>query len=262
MSNLKLLTNQSVAILGAASDADPASFLKKTNGWEGLEGVEFFDSNVSLPTVSLTNGPDASNDIENIVALMGAMSALTPAQAADERLWVTLTLGEYWDYAKSRYPISNAGIGGAKRKVETRTPAELLKESQKNWLRSHFFAGTARVRVRDNALSRLWWMGHYASRFNSYPLDDVLWRLIGPSQDVARTLLTDRPWIASSPNLANAVMGILMDDDKFGTRPDERYAFRRFVKGLDLLAGRRVLGYLSVSDLRSELEALYYKEMS
>jgi hypothetical protein len=261
MTNHKLLTNLSVAILGGASDGDPAAFFAKESGWANLEGIEFFESGVDIPEVALTIGADATNDVANIVTLFGAMSNLTPAQAADERLWVTITLGDHWEYAKSRYPIASAGVGGAKRSIETRSPAEQLKDSQRNWLRSHFFAGTARVRVRDNAVSRLWWLGHYASRFADYPLEDVLYRLIGPNQDVARTLLTDRPWIASSPHLAKAVMGILMDDDKFGKHDDERQAFRRFVKRLDLLAGRRVLGYLSVAELRKELEVIYYDEM-
>jgi len=261
MSNLQLLTNKSVSILGHCAEASPQEFVNKSHGCAEVDGLEFFESEIEHQAVGLRLGDDVSHDIENIVTLFGAMSSLTPSQAADERLWVTLTLGDYWEYAKSRYPLSSAGLGGAKREFETRSPAELLDAAQKNWLRSHYFAGTPRVRVRDSAVSRLWWMGHYASRFANYPLEDVLYRLIGPNQDVARTLLSDRPWIASSPHLSEAVMGILMDDAKFGTRQSERYAFRNFVKGLDLLAGRRVLGYLSVAELRHELEELYYKAM-
>lgn len=106
-------------------------------------------------------------------------------------------------------------------------------------------------------------MAHYAHGFEGHEAADVLEVLIGDNQDVMRTLVSDRPWISSSPNLATAIIEILMEDTTFKKRSqdEQRYGLRRFLRHVDLLAGRRVLGYLPVAELKAELTPEYYLKM-
>jgi hypothetical protein len=260
---MKLLTELSLAILQNHAGQHPDVFLAKPNPLDGLDGIEYFESPVTHNAVQLLPGSDVTHDFVNAQKLFSALPGLTPSQAADPRLWTTLSLTAYWDYAKSRYPITGAGLFGRLRKNDLRTQAERLAEAQQNWVRSHYFAGTPRVRLRDNAISRLWWMAHYANGFPGHNSSEVLEVLIGPNQDVMRTLVSDRPWISSSPNLATAIIEILLEDSTFAKRPAEerRYGFRRFLRHVDLLAGRRVLGYLPVADLKAELTPEYFAKM-
>ena len=263
MTKLRLLTAASVSVLRNVAGPHPAQFLGKADALEGVEGLELFESPIDFRYAALATGEGTGNDIENALTLFKSMPSLTPAQAADERLWVTLTLGRYWGYATSRFPISEAGLFGRQRKGETRSLSDRLAEAQQNWIKEHYFAGSPRIRLRGNAVSRLWWMAHYSSGFESYSTEEVMNRLIGKSQDLMRTLVFDRPSIASSPNLARAVIEILMNDSAFDKLPGEkrRHGFREFVMQIDLLAGRRVLSFLTTEELVKELQPIYAASM-
>jgi hypothetical protein len=260
---MKLLTDASLAILQDHAGKHPKDFLSAIDPLEGLGGLENFDAPVEHVVVDLIQGSDVANDFANALSLFAALPGLTPSQAADPRLWTTLTLKDYWAYATSRYPITGAGLFGRLRANDQRTQAERQADAHQNWVKTHYFAGTPRIRLRDNAVSRLWWMAHYANGFPGHEASEILEVLIGGNQDVMRTLVSDRPWLSSSPNLATAVIEILLEDETFTKRPAEerRYGFRRFLRHVDLLAGRRVLGYLPVADLKAELTPEYFVKM-
>lgn len=263
MTKLQVLTAASVSVLRNEAGGHPAQFLGKESALEGIVGLELFESPIDFRYSALSLGEQTEHDIANALTLFKSMPSLTAAQAADERLWVTLTLGRYWEYATSRFPISAVGLFGRQRKGETRSVAERLAEAQQNWIKEHYFAGSPRIRLRGNAVSRLWWMAHYSSGFEGFTTEEVMNRLLGKSQDLMRTLVFDRPWIASSPHLARAVIEILMNDTTFDSLPGDsrRHGFREFVMQIDLLAGRRVLSYLSTEDLVKELQPIYVASM-
>lgn len=263
MTKLRLLTATSISVLRNEAGSYPAQFLAKADALEGIEGLELFESPIDFRFSALVPGPGTENDIANALSLFDSMPSLTPAQAADERLWVTLTVGRYWEYATSRFPITSVGLFGRERKGESRSIADRLVEAQQNWVKEHFFAGSPRIRLRGNAVSRLWWMAHYSSGFDGFTTEQVMNRLIGNSQDLMRTLVFDRPWIASSPQLAQAVIEILMNDEEFDKLSGEkrRHGFRDFVMQIDLLAGRRVLSFLTTQDLVKELLPIYRTSM-
>jgi hypothetical protein len=263
MTNLEILTTASVAVLRHYAQSDPQGFLSQTSPLDAINGMKTFASPVSLRFAPLSLGTGTDSDISNAKIIYQSLVGITPAQAADERLWVTLVVRDYWDYSRSRFPLSEAGLFGRKKQGDTRSVDERLAEAKRNWIVEHYFAGTPRVRLRGNAVARLWWMAHYANGFESYTQDQILQRLAGGSQDLIRTLVYDRPAISSSPNLASAVIQLLMEDDEFDGRTGEqrRHGFRAFVKDIDLLAGRRVLSFLSKDALVDELKPLYMRSM-
>lgn len=263
MTKLRVLTASSVSVLRNVAGSQPAQFLSKDDALESIEGLELFESPIDFRFAALAPGSGTEHDIANALTLFKSLPTLTPAQAADERLWVTLTLGRYWEYATSRFPITEVGLFGRQRQGEARSLADRLAEAQQNWIKEHYFAGSPRIRLRGNAVSRLWWVAHYSSGFEGYTTEQVLNRLMGTSQDLMRTLVFDRPWIASSPHLARAVIEILMSDSTFDKLPGKqrRHGFRDFVMQIDLLAGRRVLSFLTTEELVKELKPIYVASM-
>lgn len=73
-------------------------------------------------------------DAYNAVELHKVLSSLSPAMAADQRLWAWLTHGRYFNYCQTRWPATNRNV------VLSR------------W----FFAKG----IQRNAIGRLWWSAH------------------------------------------------------------------------------------------------------
>lgn len=198
-------------------------------------------------------------DVENSLMALELLPELTSAQAADDRLWVTLANGPYKEYVQSRFPLhaTFSRTGG--------TEAQKAKEKKKatNHVFNHFFADTVRIRIRDNAISRLWWMGHYARSVEDVSnTREILTYLVGYDLDIASSFL-GRTSIAAAPSLASAILYALVHDADFGKRPSQerRENFRNFMKQIDLLAGRRILAFLSREELQPEITKLYEQKV-
>ena len=160
---------------------------------------------------------------------------LSSANATDERLWTTLCFGQYSDYARLRWPLERA-----------KTP--------KNHAQDHWFARTNRNRLRDNAISRLWWMAHIATRVPDASMDDVL-RTLFFNSDYRSSLLERN----TSANSINVVVSILSISQKaFGEGFDfHREKFRTFMKQVDFLGKRTSLPSLGQPELEELLSPVY-----
>ena len=91
-------------------------------------------------------GDPIRHDPENAVAVYLALAKLKPQEAAQERLWTHLCHVECAEYVRARWM--------------QRRP-EAIKEAVRN-VENHFFAHGNRALIRDNAISRLWWLGKIA----------------------------------------------------------------------------------------------------
>jgi hypothetical protein len=275
MSNLSVLTTDSVSRLRKKADRDPIGFLTSSNPLESIEELSTFESEIQYRSVTLTDAK-ATADTKNALKIFEALPGLTPALAADERVWVTLTLGEFWNYSRKRWPIDSArarsggsvAVGivgddtGSEESTSSIANSIAQMKSEHNWLTNHFFAAGTRARIRDNAIARLWWLARYASQIPGVSQAEGLNLLIGLDQDIASTIL-GRPSIAAAPNLMEAIFSAVSSDPGFLTMKssERRYRFRNFMKDIDLIAGRRVLSFLPVGDLEPEITALYQARM-
>ena len=122
-----------------------------------LSTVNFNASINECPKLFLPEGfsQEENKDLENCKLLASSFSGLSASLATDERLWATLCFRECSEYSRTRWSISRA-----------KTPV--------NHVQDHWFARTSRNRMRDNSVSRLWWMSHIASRVQGSSIDDVL----------------------------------------------------------------------------------------
>ena len=80
-------------------------------------------------------------DVENAIRVFCTLRKLTPAQAADERLWAWFTHIYCWGYMRSRWPIDLKVKAG-------NDPVKIIRE--------RYFVPTRRALTR-NGIARLWW---------------------------------------------------------------------------------------------------------
>lgn len=89
----------------------------------------------------VTGGSRAEEDTLNAVKVYEYLGPMNRTQAADPRLWTTLTHTTFWDYCRRRWPA---------------------KGKDSNYILEHWFErpGGGLGALRRNAISRLWWAAH------------------------------------------------------------------------------------------------------
>jgi hypothetical protein len=241
-----VLSQNSLDQLRIKAINDPFALLNKDESAKSLHmlvdefKLEMVTSPVNISVdVKLQNPVGSSwennGDRNNVFLMHKGFSALSPAVATDERIWVTLAFGHLCDYAEFRWPMNKY----------TSTKSALT-----NGLMNKRFAATSRIRWRENAISRLWWLGHYAESFSdldSAKVADVMFL----NSDALSNLL-GRPAIANDRTLATHIISVV-HDYYFSqeARDFDRNSFRKFLKEIDLRSGRYIMGALEQEMLAS-----------
>ena len=181
-------------------------------------------------------GQEKNKDTLNSINILKILPNLTPADATDERLWVTLIFTKYQKYAELRWPHEDK------------------KSDKVNHYRNHWFANTIRGRMRDNAISRLWWMGYISTQIGDWPVEDVASILFANSE--YRSSILERN---SSSNAVSVILAILKISKRAydSGKPFKRDPFRSFMKKVNMIGGRAWLAGLTVAQLESLFEPIY-----
>jgi len=84
----------------------------------------------------------AADDAANAARVYAYLGELDRTQAADPRLWATLTHTVFWSYAQRRWPVMETDL-----------------EKAADFIYEHWFetSGKGLAALRRNAVSRLWW---------------------------------------------------------------------------------------------------------
>lgn len=180
---------------------------------------------------------ELNGDAENCKLILQILPELTPAQATDERLWATLCFSEFKDYANERWPFRSA----EESKLHTH-------------ISTHWFANGVRGRMRDNAISRLWWMGYMAKNIPEFSLEKVFEILFFNSD--YRSSLLERNSTANAINVTTAILKITDEAYASGV-PFKRDSFRNFMGKVDTLGGRSNLASMDVASLVKVLKPIY-----
>ena len=207
-----------------------------------------YDIYCPIEGLQIPDGSTTSNlltDQKNIKIVYEHLENLSPAEATDERLWATITLRFHPDYVKLRWPLPNISQTSDK---ENKVSVHIIK----HWLCSD----NVRSRTRDNAISRLWWMGYLVSQLDGWSIEDSAPILFNNS-DYRQNLL-ERTTSTSAPNVLAAILAITKEafiaDVKF-----DRACFRAFMKKVNFLAGRTNLAALNEIQTISLLKPYYYE---
>lgn len=173
-------------------------------------------------------------DEQNAERLYEMLSGLTPAQAADPRLWTYLTHVKFWKYMRVRWnvkPITAEGEGAIKQQ-DTRLATITSR---------YFLVGDKARGLTRNGISRLWWAGytcHAKGNLNQYAYAKALFA----AQDVHGTLM-ERAF-SKNRKVIQPVLAVLTRLLESGAPYDDRDKVRELGKHLVLLGGAMVLDVL------------------
>lgn len=167
-----------------------------------------------------------SSDSYNALVVYNSLHHLTPLQAADERLWTYICHTDCAPYVARRW-------------LRSLRPDNERTRRQK--VLNHFFAKGNRALVRDNSVSRLWWLGYIASQVDcSNPrqfLEILLYK-----QDV-RSALIERPSISMNRDVLRSIYQVMKEHWQ-AKELFERRPFRRWMIGLNRRCGVTLLDVL------------------
>lgn len=198
-----------------------------------------FDLDPTNIDLLLPSDNKSESDKENLKTIYNAFNHLTPAQATDERIWATLSVRYFSEYTLLRWPLPNNESKVAKH------------------IKSHWLCGPGvRSRVRDNSISRLWWMGYLVHQLGDWHPDEVSDVLFNNSD--YRASIVERSSSASSYNVVGAILSITKEAFNNGIQYN-RENFRSFMKEVNYIAGRSNLAALTQVQLIGLLRPIYHQ---
>ncbi|WP_147306703.1 MULTISPECIES: DUF6339 family protein [unclassified Wenzhouxiangella] len=183
---------------------------------------------------------DYQSEVRSAISVFNAMSSVSPYLARDERMWVYLAHTSGLEYSRQRWPI----------------PED--EEKAVKYIRTHFFAATARQIERDNAISRLWWVAYLCSRVESVSLQKALEAFLYRAD--VRANIVERPTTSQSLRTFDAVVTRLSESLQTGKELFDREQFRQSMVELNLLGGIKLLEALPSSQLNDMLSTILPKK--
>ena len=173
----------------------------------------------------------SSTDVENALTVYGALSDLTPHQASIERMWVYLCHCDCPQYVAARW------LSHRPEKDE-----DAIRE-----VRNHFFATGNRALIRDNAVSRLWWLGKIAHDVDPANPRGFLTILLH-RQDV-RSALIERPSVSTNRRVLRGIYEVMQEHWSDGGALFARETFRTWMIALNRRGGVVLLDALPQESL-------------
>ena len=173
----------------------------------------------------------SSHDAVNALAVYEALVDLTPHQASMERLWVWLCHHDCPQYVAARWLRHRSEDDGSAVKEVT----------------NHFFAAGNRALIRDNGVSRLWWLGRIASETDPRDPQRFL-EILLHRQDV-RSALIERPSVSMNRNVLSTIYRVMQEHWYHDRRLFERDTFRMWMINLNRRGGVVLLDAMSEDDL-------------
>lgn len=184
------------------------------------------------------NNWEENKDRENAVIIYNAFKNFKVSYASDERFWVTLAFGEFFEYTKKRWQPVN----GSK--------DEIAKS-----LKNHWFATTSRSKWRDQSISRLWWLGHFAHSIPGLEASKVL-DVLYLNSDLVNSFL-GHPRTISSKRISAILLNLLHDRYFNDARTSfNREQFRLWMHLIDLRGGKINFDTLEAGHLKAELVSI------
>ena len=182
-------------------------------------GIEYepFAADLSFDLERPTTG-----DAPNALLVYRSLAFLTPHQASEERLWTFLAHQECAEYVAHRWLLS---------RKRPESQAEAARRA-----RNHFFVSGNRGLIRDNGLSRLWWMGFIAQQAD--PNDPLRFlNILLYLQDV-RSALIERPSTSMNYRVLRVIYARMRENfEDEGKSLFTRDRFREWMKNLNRRGG-------------------------
>ena len=242
-----ILTDNSLEEIRTISAINPILIYKQLSELIIEYSLKLVESEYLMaPGISLMmpegNNWEENKDRENALIIYSALKNFKVSYASDERFWVTLAFGEFFEYTTKRWQPVNGS-----------------KEEISKSLRNHWFAPTSRSRWRDQSISRLWWVGHFAHSIPGLEADKVLDVLYLNSELVNSFL--GHPRTISSKRLSAILLSLFHDHYfKYPKTSFNREQFRLWMHLIDLRGGKINFDTLEDEHLRAEIVNIMNKK--
>lgn len=174
----------------------------------------------------------SSTDVDNAMVVYGSLSNLSVHQASIERMWAYLCHCDCPQYVAARWL--------------NRHPQK--DEDAAREVRNHFFAVGNRALIRDNGVSRLWWLGKIAHDVAPENPRQFLTILLH-RQDV-RSALIERPSVSMNRRVLREIYEVMKNHWNSGGVLFEREPFRSWMIALNRRGGVVLLDALPGEALR------------
>ena len=176
-------------------------------------------SNFGDKLVVDSNHPSES-DAQNALTVYSALSSLTPHQASIERMWAYVCHCDCPAYVTQRW-------------MNGRRPEDEGKAVQR--VLNHFFAVGNRALIRDNGISRLWWLGKIAHEIDHE--DPLRFLTILLHRQDVRSALIERPSVSMNRGVLQGIYMIMREHWGNGGALFERETFRSWMVALNRRGG-------------------------
>ena len=208
-------------------------------------GGDFRESRIEAPALAdllqVERADLGSRDTDSALAVYQALRTLSPHQASMERMWVWLCHNDCPEYVRRRWLTSRP-----------RSDDDATRQ-----VLNHFFAKGNRALIRDNGISRLWWLGkvaHDAAPDRPRKFLEILLH----RQDV-RSALIERPSVSMNRAVLRTIFRV-MEEYWDGDRAlFKRETFRNWMIALNRRGGVVLLDGINHDGLyrlvREEAEA-------
>ena len=218
--------------------------LYKSGSHEWLDELFANKRNTTLSViddVDLTLKVDKIHDIEydayNAQLLFEAYPAITPAIAAEERIWVTLCHKQFYDYMLKRWPI---------------LPDEAHHQTEQGIIEQrYFFKQGPRKSQERNGLSRLWLsaaLTHDPGRDDPYELTKIF------LQDTNFIMYMFGHTFGSNRNIVQGTMEAILNLQLELGRKIPAKPLKSFTGKLNLLSGVTMLDQYTKQEIRDMAE--------
>jgi hypothetical protein len=223
---------------------NPEGIANRVGGRMIDSGIEFDDSvRLELPPVGSSDFD--STDMVNTEIIFEALPGLNPFNASRDEIWATLCFGAFRQYVQRRWrPKSQQSI-------------DLRRNYQ-----LHYLSSGIRDRWRENAVSRLWWLRHYAQSVQPDNPQRVLSLLFFRDKNLGEAMLT-KPAISTVPPVARAIFReAYMAFIHPGGKQYSRAAFRGFIKDVDVDTGRTLLPIMDDDTAQALVREVFHRHFA
>ena len=229
------------------SSDDLKELLEQTHTAKGRTPADLWDGELAIQAdLKALNDADEQSDVtdaSNAPTIKAALPGVTPAKAADHRLWASVNCFALLPYTTMRWN-QRASAKAPCRTVDTQKTRE--------WVQDHYLGHGAGMKL-NNAAARLWWQTELAERASKYSKHNAGRLLPAMANDVEMYhQLLARPYLASNPRLVAMIYDLVLSpgNDYLLKRPYPN----RMLQNLNLKAAAVSLGALSDATLRTVVE--------
>ena len=198
---------------------------------------------VDIASLNATDPQSNETDAGNAPTIRATLPEITPAKAADHRLWASVNCFALLPYTSRRWDQPSSP------KAPRNTTED---QKRREWVQDHFLGHGVEMK-QSNAAARLWWLTEMARRIapHSKHSADRLLSAIANNVEMYHQILR-RPYLAGNARLIAQIYDLALSGNEYLLY--QRPYPNRMLQNLNMKAAAVSLGTLSDASLKQAVE--------